>query len=521
MHPRRPPTPTLGFLHWRASPRAPHRPIPLSPPPQVPYESLRRTARDRKQAVDALAAVAAELAAAAAAAGGGDGGDGAGVPAPSHEAAAALMTDAAARLAKLKRKVRGREREGCVWAVGVCACVRVGAWGQCPHISHCPHTCPHSRPHLEPPRASPHHSQLDAASASEAADAARCVARLHHLLDAGGAQPPPGGGKAGARDAGSGAGARGTPGEPGRHPPSPPVDLASAPPPPATTDPATSSIAWAGARADRLIADDLLRRGRPGAAVALRGEADAGRLPGAPDALAALVDWGIWEGAAPALAGLAARDATPALAWCAAHDARLAKLRSPLEFRLRLQQCVEAVRGGDALGALAAARAHLAPWAVTGGRGGAAAPACLADLQRVAGLAAFAGRGGLAGAAAAGTAGTAAAGVAGAARPRARTPPRRPCPPPTPTCWRTPGGRTRRPPCAGTCAAWRARRWGGPHWRLSSKQGWPRSSPRPARRRRPPGTTPSPRPARWRRWRPPYPTPSACTPAWFAACLGG
>lgn len=275
---------------------------------------------------------------------------------------------------------------------------------------HFPATDAHTRPLARPVvRTSCHHifilsitTKLDTASTAEAADAARCVARLHHLLEAGGAQPPAQGGgrKAADKAATSGQGGGRGPAASQQPPAAACDDLASAPPPPPTTDPATSAIAWAATRMDRLIADDLLRRGRAAAAAALREEGEGGGgaapplPPHTPTPLSALVDWGVWEGAAPALAGLAARDATPALAWCAAHGARLGKLRSPLEFKLRLQEVVELVRAGDAMGALHHARAHLAPWACPGGRGGAGAPGFLADLQRAAGLAAFAGRAG-------------------------------------------------------------------------------------------------------------------------------
>ena len=65
--------------------------------------------------------------------------------------------------------------------------------------------------------------------------------------------------------------------------------------------------------------------------------------------------------------------------WCARHSTRLAKLKSPLPFRLRLQQVVELARHRDAGAALAHARQHVAPLA---------AP-WLGELQRVVALVAF------------------------------------------------------------------------------------------------------------------------------------
>ena len=126
---------------------------------------------------------------------------------------------------------------------------------------------------------------------------------------------------------------------------------------------------WMAARVDRIVADDLARRGRPLAAAALVSEAGLDDLVDVP-ALA--------EGAAAA-AALERGDADPALAWCARHASRLTKLRSPLPFRLRLQQVVELARSGDAGAALAHARAHVTPLA---------AP-WLGELQRVVALVAF------------------------------------------------------------------------------------------------------------------------------------
>jgi macrophage erythroblast attacher len=165
--------------------------------------------------------------------------------------------------------------------------------------------------------------KLDAAAVAERADGARLAARLAHLAALG--APPRGG-----------------------------------------------HVEWSRRRLDRLLVDHMLRGGRLGAAAALA------RAAG----VEALVDSHVFAGAAEVLAALACRDAGPALDWCAAHAARLRKARSPLEFRLRAQQFAELLRAGDAAGALAHARAHLAPWA-----GAPAVPA--AELYRVAALLAF------------------------------------------------------------------------------------------------------------------------------------
>jgi hypothetical protein len=52
-----------------------------------------------------------------------------------------------------------------------------------------------------------------------------------------------------------------------------------------------------------------------------------------------LVDVHIFSQAAAILEGLARQDCSAALAWCAAHRARLRKIRSKLEFMLRIQVC--------------------------------------------------------------------------------------------------------------------------------------------------------------------------------------
>lgn len=142
-----------------------------------------------------------------------------------------------------------------------------------------------------------------------------------------------------------------------------------------------SFVGWTRARFDRMVADDLARRGRGGAAQSLRNAvaAEGGGLD-------LLVDWDVYAEAEPALEALTSPSssisnfdrAEPAVEWCRRHAARLKKLRSPLPFRLRLQQFVElALNGGDGGGsggekssssspsaALAFAKEHLAPQAL-------------------------------------------------------------------------------------------------------------------------------------------------------------
>lgn len=52
----------------------------------------------------------------------------------------------------------------------------------------------------------------------------------------------------------------------------------------------------------------------------------------------------VFDGARRVADALRARDAAPALAWCGEQRARLKKAKSPLEFKLRLQEFVELLR---------------------------------------------------------------------------------------------------------------------------------------------------------------------------------
>ena len=161
-------------------------------------------------------------------------------------------------------------------------------------------------------------------------------------------------------------------------------------------------VAWTRARFDRVVADDLARRGRVRTAQALRDAVAAEEGEGSGGGLDLLVDWDVYAEAEPALAALISPSssstsssksdfdrAEPALEWCRKHAARLKKLRSPLPFRLRLQQFVElALRGEGSEGeggedetmapaglALAHAKKHLAPQALGDSER-------LSDLQR-------------------------------------------------------------------------------------------------------------------------------------------
>lgn len=112
---------------------------------------------------------------------------------------------------------------------------------------------------------------------------------------------------------------------------------------------------WEASRLERLLAEHLLRSGQHASGAALAAAA------GVSD----LVDIELLSATASTAAALRRGDAEPALQWCDAHRAKLAKLHSALEFRLRLQQFVELARAGRHADAVAHARRHLAPLAHT------------------------------------------------------------------------------------------------------------------------------------------------------------
>lgn len=57
------------------------------------------------------------------------------------------------------------------------------------------------------------------------------------------------------------------------------------------------------------------------------------------------------------------RDCSVALQWCADNRARLKKIKSKLEFKLRVQEFIELVRQDQRMQAIQYARTYLAPWA--------------------------------------------------------------------------------------------------------------------------------------------------------------
>ena len=73
-----------------------------------------------------------------------------------------------------------------------------------------------------------------------------------------------------------------------------------------------------------------------------------------------LVDIDVFEKAEAIIQSLKARDCGQAIEWCSLNRSKLAKIKSPLEFRLRLQMFVELVKNYNLMGAIRFARRHFA-----------------------------------------------------------------------------------------------------------------------------------------------------------------
>ncbi|WIA28882.1 hypothetical protein OEZ86_011406 [Tetradesmus obliquus] len=112
-------------------------------------------------------------------------------------------------------------------------------------------------------------------------------------------------------------------------------------------------IPWSKQRLDRILADHMLRAGHQASAARLAQESRSEQL----------CDMHIFAGARRVVEALRRHDASEALAWCEENRARLRKIKSSLEFKLRLQEFLQLVRQEQRLPAVAYARQHLAPWA--------------------------------------------------------------------------------------------------------------------------------------------------------------
>ena len=116
-------------------------------------------------------------------------------------------------------------------------------------------------------------------------------------------------------------------------------------------------LLWLQSRVDRVIVDYLCRRGFYDVA------AEVARDAGVVD----LVELEVFARAGTVLREIEAGKCTLALAWCQENRSLLRKLKSTLEFELRLQEYVELVRERQLVAAVAYARKHLSPAAVESG----------------------------------------------------------------------------------------------------------------------------------------------------------
>lgn len=110
---------------------------------------------------------------------------------------------------------------------------------------------------------------------------------------------------------------------------------------------------WCRARLDRILVDFLLREGHYKTADQLAKEGG----------VAGLVNSDLFEGSRQVEIGLRQHSCTAALEWCRANRARLVKLKSTLEFKIRLQEFVETLRSGDRHKAIAYAQTHFPQYA--------------------------------------------------------------------------------------------------------------------------------------------------------------
>lgn len=106
---------------------------------------------------------------------------------------------------------------------------------------------------------------------------------------------------------------------------------------------------WNGMRVDRIIVDYMLRCGHYRAATQLATRCN----------ICDLVDIELFTKSQAIVDSLRRKRCTEALEWCAENRGRLRKIKSNLEFNLRLQEFIELVRSGQAMDAIKYARKHL------------------------------------------------------------------------------------------------------------------------------------------------------------------
>ncbi|TFK34451.1 CTLH/CRA C-terminal to lish motif domain-containing protein [Crucibulum laeve] len=109
---------------------------------------------------------------------------------------------------------------------------------------------------------------------------------------------------------------------------------------------------WADTRLDRWLVDWALRSGKE--KTARRIAMDKG--------IETLVDIDLFTDIQRIEGALEQHSCTEALAWCSENKAALRKIKSTLEFELRLQEYIELSRSRNMLEAIAYSKKHLVPW---------------------------------------------------------------------------------------------------------------------------------------------------------------
>eukprot|EP00127_Corallochytrium_limacisporum_P004125 Clim_evm70s157 gene=Clim_evmTU70s157 len=130
-----------------------------------------------------------------------------------------------------------------------------------------------------------------------------------------------------------------------------------------------AAVKWNTKRLNVYIVDYLLRQGYYQTAEKLSDSAE----------IDALVDMDLYKVSRQIEEALSKRVCTEALAWCVENRSKLRKIKSTLEFNIRVQEFVELIRADKRLDAIKYARKHLAP----------AADKNLAEVQQAMGLLAF------------------------------------------------------------------------------------------------------------------------------------
>ncbi|KAI7901730.1 CTLH/CRA C-terminal to lish motif domain-containing protein [Cokeromyces recurvatus] len=122
-----------------------------------------------------------------------------------------------------------------------------------------------------------------------------------------------------------------------------------------TTPKSPEFISWSKTRLDRIVVDYLLRQNMPNTAKSVAKES------GIED----LVDIQLFTQSEKIEKALRNRSCKECLSWCNENKSTLRKIKSKLEFNLRLQEHIELARSNKGLEAITYAQKYLAPWKTT------------------------------------------------------------------------------------------------------------------------------------------------------------